>query len=146
MEGNVAVPTPVRVHLDSHSALDLVNNPVRHARSEQILAQHHFVRDSVHSEKEMVLEKIFASQMEVDMLTKHASASASEILHRLLLRHPLFLHGELHHGLPRLLQSFGLLGPRHYRFRSCLFLDSLPDRLLGCVCLPVLCSYSLLYV
>ena len=32
MEGNAVVPTPIRVHLDSHLALDLVNNPFRHAR------------------------------------------------------------------------------------------------------------------
>ena len=84
MEGNAAVHTLVRVHLDSHSALDLVNNPFCFARCEQILAQHHFVRDSVHSEKEMVLEKISASQMGVDMLTKHASVGVVRYNKKLL--------------------------------------------------------------
>ena len=60
MEGADAVPTPVRVYLDSQPALDLVINPVYHARSKQILAKYHFVRDRVHSEKEMVVEKISA--------------------------------------------------------------------------------------
>ena len=54
-------------------ALDLVNNPVYHARSKQILAKYHFVRDRVHNEKEMTLVKISASQMGADMLTKNAS-------------------------------------------------------------------------
>ena len=53
--------------------MDLVNNLVYHARSKQILAKYHFVRDRVHGEKEMVLEKICADQMGADMLTKHAS-------------------------------------------------------------------------
>ena len=73
MHGDAAVPTPVRVYLDSQPALDLVNNPVYHGRSRQVLAKYHFVRDRVHSEKEMVLEKISAGQMGADMLTKHAS-------------------------------------------------------------------------
>ena len=55
------------------SRLDLVTNPVYHARSKQILAKYYFVCDRVHSEKEMVLEKISAGQMGADMLTKHAS-------------------------------------------------------------------------
>ena len=73
MQGASGVPTPVRVFLDSQPALDLVNNPVYHARSKQILAKYHFVRDRVHNEKEMVLEKISACHMGADMLTKNAS-------------------------------------------------------------------------
>ena len=73
MVGTVGVPTPVRVHLDSQPAMDLVNNPVHHARSKKILAKYHFVRDRVHDEKEMVLLKISASQMGADMLTKHTN-------------------------------------------------------------------------
>ena len=73
MEGKVGVPAPIRVYLDSQPALDLVNNPVYHARSKQILAKYHFVRDRVHTEKEMVLVKISACQMGANMLTKHAS-------------------------------------------------------------------------
>ena len=73
MEGEAAVPSPVRVYLDSQPVLDLVNNLVYHARSKHILAKYHFVRDRVHNEKEMVLEKISAGQMGADMLTKHAS-------------------------------------------------------------------------
>ena len=73
MEGKAGVPTPVRVCIDSQPALDLVNNPVYHARSKQILAKYHFVRDRVHNEKEMVLVKISTGQMGANMLTKHAS-------------------------------------------------------------------------
>ena len=73
MQGAAGVPAPLRVYLDSQPALDLVDNPVYHARSKQILAKYHFVRDRVHKEKEVVLLKISANQMGVDMLTKHAS-------------------------------------------------------------------------
>ena len=73
MEGVARVPTLVWVNLNSDPALDLVNNEVYHARSKQILAKYHFVRDRVHKEKEMTLEKILADQMGADMLTKHAS-------------------------------------------------------------------------
>ena len=73
MAGAAGVPTPVRVYLDSQPALDLVNNPVYHARSKQILAKYHFVRDRVHNEKEMILVKISACEMGADMLTKNAS-------------------------------------------------------------------------
>lgn len=72
MQGAAGVPAPMRVYLDSQPALDLVNNPVYHARSKQILAKYHFVRDRVHKEKELVLIKISASQMGADMLTKNA--------------------------------------------------------------------------
>ena len=73
MEGKVGVPTPVHVYLDSQPTLDLVKNPVYHARSKQILAKYHFVRDWVHSEKEMILVKISACRMGADILTKNAS-------------------------------------------------------------------------
>ena len=73
MAGTAGAPTPVRVYLDSESALDLVNNSVYHARSKQILAKYHFVRYRVHNEKEMVLLKMSACQMGADMLTKNAS-------------------------------------------------------------------------
>ena len=73
MEGAAGVPAPVRVYTDSKPALDLVNNPVYHARTKQILAKYHFLRDRVHKEKEMAIVKISASRMGADMLTKHAS-------------------------------------------------------------------------
>ena len=73
MYGIARVPTPVRLYHASQLALDLVNNRVYHARSKHILAKYHFVRDKVHNEKEMVLEKITARQMGADMLTKNAS-------------------------------------------------------------------------
>ena len=59
--------------MDSQPALDFVNNPVYHACSKQILTKYHFVRDGVHNENEMVMEKIFAGQMGADMLTKYAT-------------------------------------------------------------------------
>ena len=73
MEGKAGVPTPIRVDLLCQLALDLVNNPVYHARSKQILAKYHFVRNRVHNEKEMIPVKISACQMGSDMLTKNAS-------------------------------------------------------------------------
>ena len=57
------VPAPLRVYLDSQPALDLVDNPVYHARAKQMLEKYHFVRDRVHKEKEVVLLKISANQM-----------------------------------------------------------------------------------
>ena len=54
-------------------ALDLVNNPCYHQRSKHIQARYHFVRDGVHVEKEIEVEKIPSRQMGADMLTKHAS-------------------------------------------------------------------------
>ena len=84
MEGEAGVPIPVRVFLDSQPALDLVNNPIYHARSKQILAKYHFVWDRMHNEKEMVLEKIYAGQMRADMLTKHASVGVVRYNKKLL--------------------------------------------------------------
>ena len=50
----------------------------------QILAKYHFVRDRVHKEKEMTLEKILAGQMGADMLTKHASVGVVQNNEKLL--------------------------------------------------------------
>lgn len=63
----------VRICVDSQPALDILNNPVYHARTKQILARYHFVRDRVLVEKEVVFEKITSGQMGADMLTKHAA-------------------------------------------------------------------------
>ena len=73
MRGEAGVEKPVRILVDSQPALDIVHNPVYHARSKQILAKYHFVRDRVFKEKELFFEKISAGQMGADMLTKHAS-------------------------------------------------------------------------
>ena len=82
--GTAAVPKPIRVLLDSQPAIDIVHNPVYHARSKQILAKYHFVRDRVHIEKEMSVEKCSASQMGADMLTKHASVAIVRYNRKLL--------------------------------------------------------------
>ena len=73
MQGEARVEKPVRILVDSQPALDIVHNPLYHARSKQILAKYHFVRDRVFKEKELFFEKISASQMGADILTKHAS-------------------------------------------------------------------------
>ena len=73
MQGTAGVEVPVRVLVDSQPALDIVHNPVYHARTKQILARYHFVRDRVFVEKELYFVKISAGQMGADMLTKHAS-------------------------------------------------------------------------
>ena len=71
--GESAVPTTVRVCVDSQPALDIVNNSVYHARSKKNVAKDHFVRDRLHKEKEVEFEKISAGHMGADMLTKNAS-------------------------------------------------------------------------
>ena len=58
---------------DSQPALDIVHSPVYHARTKQILARYHFVRDNVFQEQELYFVKISAEQMGADMMTKHAS-------------------------------------------------------------------------
>ena len=73
MQGEAGVERPVRVLVHSQPALDIVHNPVYHARTKQILAKYHFVRDKVFNEKVLFFEKISASQMGADMLTKHAN-------------------------------------------------------------------------
>lgn len=72
MEGTSAT-TPVRIYVDSKPALDILHNPVYHARTKQILAKYHFVRDRMAVEKEVAFEKITSGQMGADMLTKHAA-------------------------------------------------------------------------
>ena len=62
MQEEAGVEKPVRILVDSQPALDIVHNPVYHARSKQILAKYHFVRDRVFKEKELVFEKISAGQ------------------------------------------------------------------------------------
>ena len=46
---------------------------VYHARTNQILAKSHFVRDRVFKEKELYFEKVLACQMGADMVTKNAN-------------------------------------------------------------------------
>ena len=57
MHGEAGVDKPVRILVDSPPALDIVHNPVYHARSKQILAKYHFVRDRVFKEKEVFFDK-----------------------------------------------------------------------------------------
>ena len=58
MQGPVAIPTPICIYIDIQPALDLVNNPCYHQRSKHIQTRYHFVRDKVHVEKEIEVEKI----------------------------------------------------------------------------------------
>ena len=64
--------TPVNICVDSKPALDILHNPVNHARTKQILARYHFVRDRMNKE-EVTVEKITSGQMGADMLTKYAA-------------------------------------------------------------------------
>lgn len=73
MRGDEAIPQPVEIIVDSQPAQDLVNNPLYHSRTKQILARYHFVRDRMLVEKEIVFKKIASDRMAADMLTKHAS-------------------------------------------------------------------------
>ena len=73
MRGKAAVPRPIRIFMDSQPAIDLLNNPVHHPKSKKIMARYHFIRDRVHNEKELTVDKCSAAQMGADMLTKHAS-------------------------------------------------------------------------
>ena len=84
MAGKAAVDRPIRILLDSQPAIDIVNNPMYHLRSKQILARYHFVRDRVHNEKEITVHKCQANQMGADMLTKHASVAGVLYNKRLL--------------------------------------------------------------
>ena len=79
MQGPAAIPSPLCIYIDSQPALDLVNNPCYHQRSKHIQAIYHFVRDTVHVEKEIEVEKIPSRQMGAHMLTKHASVVLSDI-------------------------------------------------------------------
>ena len=73
MQGETAGEVPVKVLVDSQPALDIVHNPVYHARTKQILARYHFVRERVFKEKELYFVKISAGKMGADTMTKHAS-------------------------------------------------------------------------
>ena len=67
-----AIDRPIWILLDSQPAINIVHNPMNHPRSKQIIARYHFVRERVHQEKEITVEKCRANQMGADMLTKHA--------------------------------------------------------------------------
>ena len=73
MQGKANVARPIRIFMDSQPAIDLLNNPVHHPKSKQILARYQFIRDRVHNEKELTVEKCSPAQMGADMQTKHAS-------------------------------------------------------------------------
>lgn len=73
MRGDGAVLYQVDILVDSQLALDLVKNPSFHARSKQILAKYHFVRDRMLVEKEVLFKKVASDKMAADMLTKHAT-------------------------------------------------------------------------
>lgn len=53
LRGDAAVAYQVKVFIDSLPALAFVHNPVYHARTKQILAKYHFVRDRALVEKEL---------------------------------------------------------------------------------------------
>lgn len=62
-------PTRVLVlYVDSQPAFD----PVYHARSKQILAKYHCIRDRVHQKREIEIRKVDTSEIGADMLTTNA--------------------------------------------------------------------------
>ena len=64
---------PANICVDIQPTLDIVHNPVYHARTKQILARYPFVRDRTIKEKRVTFEKITSRQMGADMLTNHAA-------------------------------------------------------------------------
>ena len=73
MVGKGAAEYPVQIWADNQPALDIIHNPVYHARTKQILAKYHFVRDRMFKEKEVWFAKVSAGKMGADMMTKHAA-------------------------------------------------------------------------
>ena len=73
MQGDAFNPYAIKVLVDSKPALAIGNNLVYHARTKQILARYHFVRDRVFTEKELYFAKVAGGNMGADMLTKNAS-------------------------------------------------------------------------
>ena len=59
--------------VDSQPAIDCVNNPVYHACTIRILANHHFIRDRAHYEGEWVIRKVDTFDVGADMLIKNAT-------------------------------------------------------------------------
>ena len=55
--------------------MDILHNPVYHARTKKILAKYHFVRDRMFTVKEVWFAKISADKMGADMMTKHAAVN-----------------------------------------------------------------------
>ena len=84
MQGEAGVGVPVKVLVDSQPALDIVHNPVYHARTKQILARYHFVRDRVFTEKELYFTRIGEGQMGANMMTKHASVGVVRYYKKLI--------------------------------------------------------------
>ena len=73
MVGKGAAEYPVQIWADNQPALDIIHNPVYHARTKQILAKYHFVRNRMFKEKEVWFAKVLAGKMGADMMTKHAA-------------------------------------------------------------------------
>lgn len=63
MRGDEAFLLPVKILVDSQPALDLVNNPLYHSRSKQIIARYHFVRDRMLVEKEIAFKEVASNLM-----------------------------------------------------------------------------------
>ena len=63
------------LYFDNHFAINLAHNPIHQARSKQILAKHHFIRDRVHQGREIEIRKVDTRTIEAHMLTKNANVA-----------------------------------------------------------------------
>ena len=64
--GDIGVPT---IHMDSQSALQLIEKPVFHDKSKHIQGKMHYVREAA-QEGRVVFEKVHTSLNLADVLTK----------------------------------------------------------------------------
>jgi hypothetical protein len=66
---DLANPNPVKIHCDNQSAIQLVRNPVLHARTKHINIRYHFIRDQLESNKIDII--YIETKMQIaDILTK----------------------------------------------------------------------------
>ena len=68
-EMGFSITEPIIIYSDSQSAMQIIENPVHHAKSKHIDVRFHYVRDQVMEEK-VSFEYLETSKMIADSLTK----------------------------------------------------------------------------